>query len=128
MARILLVDDSTTIRSLIKTYLAGFNHELVEAADGNAALKIMRGGAPADLVICDVFMPGLDGIQFVRAIRDDTRDLVRTTPIIAASSRPQPEVERDALAAGANVFLRKPIGDARLGEVVRELLAKPRSR
>src|SRR5690348_609670 len=119
---ILLVDDSRTIRLLVRAYLVGRGHEFVEMENGAAALRVVRSRLP-DLVICDVFMPGVGGWDFVRALRGDARAEVRGIPVILVSSKQDKEVARRSMEAGADAFLTKPIAGERLVSVMDDLLA-----
>jgi CheY-like chemotaxis protein len=121
--KVLLVDDSLTIRLLVRAYLVGRGYEFLETQDGREALGVIRRQTP-DLVICDVFMPGMDGWDLVRALRSDARREVRQLPVILVSSKRGEDVARRSLEAGANAFLTKPVASERLVEVIDELLAR----
>lgn len=120
---ILIVDDSRTIRLLIRAFLVGRRYEFVETADGREALALMRR-QPPDLVISDVFMPGLGGFDFVRIVRAEPNAAVRRVPVILVSSKREPEVAQRALESGADAFLNKPIDPERLAETIDELFAR----
>jgi CheY-like chemotaxis protein len=118
---VLLVDDSRTIRLLIRAYLVGRCYEFIEKEDGRAALgEIQR--QPPSLIICDVFMPGMGGWDFVRALRNDPRREVRTLPVILSSSRREEEISRRSLELGASGFLPKPITGEHLVTLIDRLL------
>jgi CheY-like chemotaxis protein len=68
VARIIVVDDDASLRTLLRALLEDAGHEVVEAADGKAALQAIGDGG-ADIVLTDLFMPGMDGIELIRAIR-----------------------------------------------------------
>jgi two-component system chemotaxis response regulator CheY len=70
VARILVVDDSTTMRQMVSFTLQDAGHEVTEAADGIAALAEAKGGRKFDLVITDVNMPGMNGIDLVKSLRE----------------------------------------------------------
>ena len=100
MYSILIVDDSGTTRSAIKRAitLAGIPAQLTEAADGNAALDMLKS-APADLVLVDVHMPGMGGIELMQRLQDDpaTRDI----PVLVVTAEPKEsrleELKRDGV-------------------------------
>jgi CheY-like chemotaxis protein len=121
--KVLLVDDSRTIRLLVKAYLVGRGYEFVETQDGREALGAIRQQTP-DLVLCDVFMPGMNGWDFVCALRADSRQEVRSLPVILTSSKREEDIARRSLEVGANAFLRKPIAGERLVEAIDRLLAR----
>jgi CheY-like chemotaxis protein len=120
---ILLVDDSKTIRLLVRAYLVGKGFEFLEMENGAAALRVVRSRLPA-LVICDVFMPGVGGWDFVRALRADARSEVSRVPVILVSSKQDAETARRSLEAGANAFLTKPIAGERLVKQIEDLLGR----
>lgn len=68
MARILIIDDDAEVRAMLRLTLQEVGHRVVEAADGDEGLRIQDEQA-ADLVLCDVFMPGRDGLGTIRALR-----------------------------------------------------------
>jgi two-component system sensor histidine kinase and response regulator WspE len=121
--RILVVDDSPTVRAMERELLeeAGFNVTL--AADGMEAWGAIRD-AEFDLVITDVDMPRLDGIGLIRSIRQDGR--LRKVPIIVMSYRASAEERQRGLDAGANVYLTKAnYEDQSLLDNVFRLLPQP---
>lgn len=118
---ILLVDDSQTIRNIIKVHLMGLNFNFIEADGGFQALKLLQTST-VGLVIADINMPGLDGLSFVRRVRQDERPLVRELPIILLTSNKLDSDRADGLAAGANAFLKKPVASSNLLRAVRQLV------
>ena len=72
MARVLVVDDDPTVREVVVSYLRPRGHEVVEAADGESALTIVRDD-PADLVVLDLMLPGIDGLEVCRRMRAGRR-------------------------------------------------------
>jgi len=116
--RILVVDDSSTMRQLLKMILA--KHvacEIVEAADGQEALERLRAGG-VDLVLSDVNMPRLDGLGFVRAVR---QELGSDVPIIMVTTKGGEEDRDKALALGANTYLTKPVNGAQVVRAIASL-------
>jgi CheY-like chemotaxis protein len=114
---VLVVDDDADMRLYLGGCLRGLGvARVVEAADGQEALRL----APdADLVISDVFMPGLDGIALVRALKADAR--TRAIPVLLVSG----EVVLSPLDARADGFLTKPFNATRLRAAVERLLDHP---
>ena len=119
MARVLVVDDSGTMRKIIMKGLreAGFaDLEFFEAVDGASALEALRKD-DFDLVLSDINMPGMDGLALVRCVRDEAlggADL----PIVMITTEGGLERVQEALAAGANDYLRKPFSAAQLQEKI----------
>ncbi|WP_309894040.1 response regulator [Archangium sp.] len=118
---VLLVDDSDTIRHIIKLYLAKLKLELLEADRAEAGLRLLNE-RPVDLVIADFNMPGMNGLEFVRRVRATARPEVGRVPILLCTGGKAPELERRALEAGASEFVRKPVSSATLTAVVRRHL------
>ena len=121
---ILVVDDSPTFRRLVRFFLSGLPLEVVEAEDGLRALGYARVGNVA-LVVADLEMPNLDGMGLLRALRASENEALRRVPLVLLTMQTDPEVARQALAAGANKFLSKPVKPDALQQVVRELLGLP---
>jgi CheY-like chemotaxis protein len=121
---VLIVDDSDTIRHILKLYLAKLKLELLEADRAEAGLR-MLGTRPVDLVIADFNMPGMNGLEFVRQVRANGRPEVGRVPILLLTGGKAPELERRALEAGASEFVRKPVSSASLTAVVRRHLGLP---
>jgi two-component system, chemotaxis family, chemotaxis protein CheY len=118
---VLLVDDSRFVRTIIKVHLVARKFVFLEAGDGLEGLMLLESSRP-DLVIVDEDMPGMDGLAFIRHIRASETDALRTVPIILLTGLEQEELRAEALGAGANAFLRKPVSNAGLLTVVAELL------
>jgi CheY-like chemotaxis protein len=103
---VLIADDDTFIRKLIATTLEDVSRfELHEAADGAEAIEVARRERPT-LVFLDVDMPGVDGIEACRRIREDER--TRSSTIVMLTAAQGENVEQRAEQAGADLFLTKP--------------------
>ncbi len=114
---ILLVDDSRTMREVLKVYLMGRKFDFIEADSGQRALHLLRL-VPVKLVIVDLKMPKMDGLSFLRALRSSEMPQVRGLPVILVTGDKSEDVEQQALQAGANAFLQKPLNSERVLEVV----------
>lgn len=112
--RILAVDDEPQITRVLRASLAGSGYDVVLARDGVEAFDIFRESA-LDLVITDLFMPRMDGIELTRAIRQ-----IGDTPIIVLSVREQEAMKVSALDEGADDYVTKPFS-------MQELLARVRA-
>ena len=119
MKRILVVDDSGTMRQLMKMVLVKHMAcEIVEAQDGLDALGKLKDGG-FDLVVTDVNMPRMDGLGFVKAAREELKS---TVPIIIVTTKGA-EADRDkGLQLGANAYLTKPINGIQVVKTVSELI------
>jgi DNA-binding response OmpR family regulator len=119
MKRILVVDDEIGARTLIGIMLDRGGFEVLKASDANQALATLDQETP-DLIILDVMMPGMDGIELCRTIRN--REITATTPILILSTRGDAESVMKGMDAGASDYLPKPILHHDLVAKVRHLL------
>ena len=106
MKKILVVDDNDTNLYLIRFILEKGGHEVIEARDGLEGVKLALEEKP-DLVIMDIQLPGIDGMEATRRIR--ASEAAGKVPIIALTSFAMPADKELALAAGCNSYLTKPI-------------------
>jgi CheY-like chemotaxis protein len=117
-ARVLVVDDSATIRSLIAINLWLAGYDVTEARDGQECLDLIATVRP-DVITLDVAMPGLDGFATVGRLRSDSE--TSGIPIVLVTARAQaPDVQRGT-ALGVEGYITKPFEPAELVEVVRSL-------
>jgi two-component system, cell cycle response regulator DivK len=116
--RLLIVEDSELNRDLLVQIFEDA-YELEVAADGRTAVQIAAAKEP-DLILMDIGLPGLNGLDAVRAIRARSLDV----PIIAVSSRVMPGDRDLALQAGCDEFVSKPIHDVQLVEMVDRLVRR----
>jgi two-component system chemotaxis response regulator CheY len=120
---VLLVDDSPTVRNIVKIYLMNLKVSTVEADDATRALQILRL-VPVSLVIADINMPGMDGITFVREVRASAMPQVRSVPILLLTAEKNADLRQKGTEAGANAFIQKPVSHHELTETVRQFLSK----
>lgn len=111
--RVLVIDDEPEIRRFLRASLKTHRHEVIEAENGAEALSAVRGAHP-DLVILDLGLPDMDGVEVTRRVREWSQ-----IPIIILSVRNRETEKIEALNAGADDYLTKPFG-------VGELLARIR--
>ncbi|HVV95326.1 MAG TPA: response regulator transcription factor [Hyphomicrobiales bacterium] len=114
---ILVVDDEPPIRRLLRTSLATQGFAVIEAADGRDGLAIAASEAP-EVVILDLGLPDIDGIEFIRRIRETGSKV----PIIVLSSRGDEKGKVEALDLGADDYVTKPFGMAELVARIRTAL------
>jgi DNA-binding response OmpR family regulator len=120
MARILVVDDDHVLRGALRMFLEAAGYDVIDAADGDAALRLY-GEQGADLVLMDIFMPELDGLEVIRAMHA----AIPRPQIVAMSGGGrfgQIEILKTAAAFGAALTLRKPFESRDLLAAIRELL------
>jgi two-component system, chemotaxis family, chemotaxis protein CheY len=119
MARILAVDDSPSMRQLVKLALASGGHEVNLATDGVEALEAAEQ-QQFDVVITDVNMPNMDGIALVRELRRRTN--YRFVPLLMLTTESTSERKQEGKAAGATGWLVKPFDPDRLLAIVSKVL------
>jgi two-component system KDP operon response regulator KdpE len=113
-SRILVVDDETQIARVLKTALSSQGYEIKTASDGATALNLATDWIP-DLIVTDLSMPGMSGIELCRLVRERSQ-----VPLIVLSVRGEEKTKIEALDAGADDYVTKPFS-------VNELLARVRS-
>jgi two-component system chemotaxis response regulator CheY len=119
MANILTVDDSASIRQLVANTLSGDKHRVAAADSGVSGLEEAKK-ARFDLVITDVNMPEMDGLTFVRKLRE--LPTYRTVPILVLTTEMDPAKKKIAKDAGATGWLVKPFDPGQLLATVRKVL------
>jgi two-component system chemotaxis response regulator CheY len=119
---ILTVDDSTSMRQMVRATLQSAGYDVVEAADGQEALEFARGKV-VDLVISDVNMPGLDGISLVSALR--ALPGYRLTPLLLLTTESSQEKKLEGKRAGATGWIVKPFNPAQLLTTLTRLFGNP---
>ena len=117
--RILIVDDNETNRDILRTRLGPHGYELLEAADGEEAIAATREHHP-DLILLDVMMPKIDGIEVCRRLKADA-DLPFTAIILVTAKADTKDVVA-GLEAGADEYLTKPLDQAALVARVKSML------
>lgn len=104
MLKILIIEDEENIRRILKKYLSKFNITCIEAEDGKKGLDIFKKNKDGiDLILMDVMMPEMDGVEATREIRK-----ISDVPIIMLTAKNQDEDEIEGLEVGANDFITKP--------------------
>ncbi|MBF0306274.1 MAG: response regulator, partial [Alphaproteobacteria bacterium] len=124
--KVLVVDDNATARDILRAYLDAFSFRVTCVPDGPGAIAELEDQATDDpyrLVIMDWKMPGMDGIEAARLIRDDPR-LLKPPTVIMVSAYGREEVIRRAEESGLDAFLIKPVNPSVLLDTITDLLAK----
>lgn len=116
---ILCVDDSASMRQMIKLTLAGGGYDVIEASDGGDGLRKLQE-KPVNLVITDLNMPGMGGLTFIRELRK--QPAFKGTPIIFLTTESDEAKRAEAKAAGATAWITKPFQADRLLEIARRVL------
>ncbi len=106
MARVLVVEDHAVNLELMRYLLASFGHSVVTATDGEAAVRAVAS-EPFDLIVCDVHMPKMDGLQFLTVVRSRTD--IALPPIVAVTASAMVGDREQLLKAGFDGYISKPI-------------------
>ena len=123
MPRVLVVDDDLTVAEVVLGYLRRDGFEAAHAADGLAALAI-AAAAPPDLVVLDLMLPGIDGLEVCRRLRAERPDL----PVIMLTARGEEEDRIAGLEVGADDYVVKPFSPKELALRVRSVLRRGEQR
>lgn len=113
---VLVVDDDEMIRRLVRAVLEADEFEVTEARDGATALRLATEQEPS-VVVLDVMMPGLDGVEVCRRLDH------RRVKVVMLTARDDPMLETEAKEAGADAFMTKPFMPMQLLDLVGELMA-----
>jgi len=118
---VLVVDDSPTMRGMIQRALVAGGYQVVEAADGVEALSRLER-SQVDVILTDVNMPRMDGLAFIRAVRETTR--FARTPILALTTEGESDMKAAGKAAGATGWIVKPFDPTQLCNVIGMVLRR----
>lgn len=116
---ILIVDDSASVRQVVKIAVTGAGYDVIEGVDGKDALSKLNG-QKVHLIISDVNMPNMDGITFVKEVKK--LDAYKFTPIIMLTTESQEEKKQQGQAAGAKAWVVKPFQPAQMLAAVSKLI------
>ena len=119
MASILAVDDSASMREMVVFTLKGAGYDVLEARDGNEALGIAKG-QKTDLVLTDVNMPGMDGIELIRELRNLPD--YKFTPILMLTTESAGDKKQEGKTAGATGWIVKPFDPDQLLDTINKVL------
>lgn len=120
MASILAVDDSTSLRQMVSFALQREGHEVVQAEDGVEGLKAAKA-CNFDLVITDVNMPNMDGIELIKELRG--LPAYRNTPLLMLTTEAGDDKKSQGKAAGATGWIVKPFNPEKLINVISRVLS-----
>jgi two-component system chemotaxis response regulator CheY len=115
---VLAVDDSRTMRDMLRLALAGAGFEVLLAEDGQHGLEVLDGVDP-NVIITDINMPRLDGFGFIESVRSTERN--RATPILVLTTETAAELKMRAREAGATGWIVKPFDKIKLVDAIRRV-------
>jgi two-component system, chemotaxis family, chemotaxis protein CheY len=116
---IMTVDDSASVRQMVSFTLRDAGYQVVEAVDGKDALSKL-GEVPVQMIITDLNMPNMDGIELIRNVRRDSSS--KFVPIIMLTTESQVEKKQEGKSAGATGWIVKPFKPEQLLAVVKKVL------
>ncbi len=117
---IMTVDDSTSVRQMVSFTLSSAGYQIVEASDGKDALAKLGESTSIDMLVTDLNMPNMDGIELVKNIRAQQRH--KFIPILLLTTESQEAKKQQGKAAGASGWIVKPFNASQLVDVVKRLL------
>ena len=118
MKTVLLVDDSPSMRTVLHIALEREGYAVMEAEDGEAAIEALDGRS-LSVIVCDLAMPRMDGMTFLRYLRVHPR--YKFTPLLVLTTDTRPDVRQAARDSGASAFLTKPCLPSQLVSAVSRL-------
>jgi two-component system cell cycle response regulator DivK len=123
MSLILIVEDNDKNMKLLRDVLGASGHTTLEAGSGEDGIRLARERQP-DLVLMDIQLPGMNGIEALRVLRADPK--TATIPIVAVTASVMQQDRKQFTEAGFNGFISKPINLREFRQAVTDILARPR--
>jgi two-component system chemotaxis response regulator CheY len=117
---VLIVDDSSSLRTVVRMALTRSGYEVLEAGDGLLALQALDAAPKVNLIVCDVNMPNMDGITFVTRVKQHPRH--KFIPVIMLTTEGQEEKKNQGRQAGAKAWIVKPFNPPQLLDAVSKLV------
>lgn len=118
--KILVIDDDAVIRRLLQRLLIGRGFDVRLAADGEEGLGALQNGELPQVVICDLNLPGISGLDVLAAIRRDERH--SSLPVLMLTGEGFEEARGEAMEQGANMYMTKPFSSYELLDVLGQIL------
>lgn len=113
---VLTVDDSKTMRDMLRMALTEAGHTVVQADDGQHGVQVLEQHPEVDVIVTDINMPRMDGYAFIEHVRRDTPN--RTTPILVLTTESEPAKKQRARDAGATGWIVKPFDPQKLAAAI----------
>ncbi len=122
--KILIVDDEEDVREVLKMHLEGENYSILEAGDGEEAIKVLRSDMMnVAVILCDIRMPKVNGIECIDYLRREAPSI----PIVVVTAYPDTDLAVDLMKKGVKDYLVKPVEKEKLVQTVKKLVAAGRS-
>ncbi len=121
--KILVVDDEEDVRETIKLQLEAENYNVIEAENGEEAIKVLKSGdnlTNCGLILCDIRMPKVNGIEYIDFLKEQAPGI----PVVVITGYPDTEMAVGLLKKGVNDYLVKPVESEKLMKIVNKLVAK----
>lgn len=122
MAKILLVDDSETVRNQLQRAFIAKNHDIIEAENGIEGLEILAANKDTDIIISDVNMPQMDGITMCGRIHE--QEIYEHIHLFILTTEFDPELKIKGKSAGVKLWATKPVNTQKLLTIVEKVLSK----
>jgi two-component system phosphate regulon response regulator PhoB len=121
MARILVIEDDRSLREVLRLHLSALGHVVELAADAAEGISSILAHAP-DLILSDISMPYMDGIEMLKAIRGD--ELSRDIPVVLLTARTDDDTWAEAMRLGVSRYVTKPVQLNELVQAIERALAR----
>ena len=122
--KILIIDDESEVREVLRLHLESANYNVIEATDGEEGVNMMKSGSnllQVGMIICDIRIPKVNGIEAIDFLKKNAPSI----PIIVVTGYPDSDLAVSLLKKGVKDYMVKPIEKAKLLEKVAEVLAAP---
>lgn len=121
MAKILIVDDSESLRIQLKKLLMAGGHSVVEGHDGKHGLDVLKANTDSKLIICDVNMPNMDGLTMCNKVKEDAA--LSKIPIFMLTTESNADLKEKGKKVGVKAWVTKPFDDSKLLDAVTKILS-----
>ena len=119
---ILIIDDSLTVRQQVAAILIAVGYEVIQACDGLAGLEAVRANPGVAMILCDVNMPHMGGLEFLEKFKGEN---IRQTPVVMLTTEGSPDLLVRAKRSGARGWIVKPFRPDLLSDAVRRMVGAP---
>ena len=124
--KIMIVDDEEDVREVLKLHLEGENYSILEAEDGEVAIKVLRSEdhmVNVAVILCDIRMPKVNGVECIDFLRREAPGI----PIVVVTAYPDAELATELMKKGLKDYLVKPVEKEKLVQTVKKLVAAGKS-